>query len=274
MQHHVEPRVLALTVKRQRPKLRSSDESSCLAVSCSQLPPPSNVVLPLICIFTDFYHSQPSISSSQGPWSVVSTMAPAGYAPLPNPRSQPDADRELNEAFESDGEEYDEQHHTESAPFLRSQSSPTDERSATFATTPGTYDFERDYDHPPPGSPPGPSTFAFPNDYGNSNGLTGSTPAPPTFSRPSFFRRAMGALLPQYYSRVPTEPSNTRTMGGGTDNDGVFANVMAKPSRPAHIVGENGEVHLVPEETQADAPPVSSLPNLEHFRRLMMASVE
>lgn len=177
-------------------------------------------------------------------------MAPSGYAPLPNPRSRPDADRELNEAFESDGEEFDEQHHNESTPLFRSHSPPMNEQrtAAPTPTTPGTYDFERDYDHPPPGSPPGPSTDAFPNDYGNSNGLPGSIPERPSFGRPSIFRRAIGALLPQYYSSVPTsEPA--RAMGGGIENDGVFANVMAKPTRPRQVVGENGEVHLVPEET-------------------------
>jgi len=183
-------------------------------------------------------------------------MAPSGYSPLPNPRSQPDADRELNEAFDSDdGEEYDEQRHTESTPFIHSPSSPYEESTTTPAATPGAYDFERDYDHPPPGSPPGPSTFAFPNNYGNSNGLTGSTPIRPSLTRPSIFRRAMGAILPQYYARVPSEPVATRTVGGGTDNDGVFANVMAKPTRARQILGENGEVHLVPEETTAEAPP-------------------
>ncbi|KAH8100049.1 hypothetical protein BXZ70DRAFT_201519 [Cristinia sonorae] len=186
-------------------------------------------------------------------------MSPSGYAPLPNPRSQPDADRELNDAFESDGEEeYDEQNHSESTPFIHSHHSPVDDERPppqTSAPNPSAYDFERDYDHPPPGSPPGPSPFAFPNEYGNSNGLTGSTPARPTFGRPSLFRRTMGALLPQYYSRVPTDQPGTRRIGGGTDNDGVFANVMAKPSRAVQVVGEDGEVHLVPEEAQAEAPP-------------------
>ncbi|THH31716.1 hypothetical protein EUX98_g2482 [Antrodiella citrinella] len=183
-------------------------------------------------------------------------MAPSGYSALPNPRSQPDDDRELNEAFESDGEEYDELHHTESTPFIVSETSPYDERpSTTPPATRAAYDFERDYDHPPPGSPPGPSPFAFPNNWGNSNGLTGSTPIRPSFSRPSLLRRVIGNVLPQYYASVPSEPVVTRAVGGGTDNDGVFANVMAKPSRAVQILGENGEVHLVPEETQAEAPP-------------------
>ncbi|TCD65698.1 hypothetical protein EIP91_002325, partial [Steccherinum ochraceum] len=191
-------------------------------------------------------------------------MAPAGYAPIPNPSpSQPDADRELNDAFESDGEEYDEHNHSESTPFIHShpQSSPIsiDERPAVAIPSPAAYDFERDYDHPPPGSPPGPSPFAFPNDFGNSNGVSGSTPVRPTFGRPSFFRRALGTVLPRYYAPVPPveSPPNTagRALGGGVDNDGVFANVMAKPTRARQILGDNGEVHLVPEETAAEAPP-------------------
>lgn len=43
-------------------------------------------------------------------------------------------------------------------------------------------------------------------------------------------------------------------VGGGVMNDGVFANVTAKPSRAIQITdGDN--THFVPEETQKDAPP-------------------
>ncbi|KAL0565679.1 hypothetical protein V5O48_016339 [Marasmius crinis-equi] len=44
-------------------------------------------------------------------------------------------------------------------------------------------------------------------------------------------------------------------MGGGSENDGVFANVTAKP-QPAQVVRtSDGNIHLVPEETQKEAPP-------------------
>lgn len=54
-------------------------------------------------------------------------------------------------------------------PFTPDVSSP-DSRPPL---SPGTYDFENmdfDYIRPPPGSPPGPSARALPNEFGNSNG--------------------------------------------------------------------------------------------------------
>lgn len=39
------------------------------------------------------------------------------------------------------------------------------------------------------------------------------------------------------------------------DNDGVFANVMAKPTTGHVVTTENGEVYVMPEETQKEVPP-------------------
>lgn len=181
------------------------------------------------------------------------------YAPLPNPRSLPDSERELDEAFESDDEL--DQDHTESTPLVSSRppaSSHTPRSLSLAIPSPAPYDFERDfdYDRPPPGSPPGPSTVAIPNDIGNSNGLLPSSPVRQSIGRPPIFRRMFGALLPQYYSSLPTEAiASSRAVGGGTDNDGVFANVTAKPGRAVEVRDTNGDVHFVPEETQKDAPP-------------------
>lgn len=178
---------------------------------------------------------------------------PAGYAPLPNPRSEPDAERELEDAFDDD------EQHTESTPLTHGYA-PTELHSFAEATAPpGSYDFERDYDYdfPPPGSPPSPSALAMPNDIGNTNGALPSNPVRPEPTRPSFLRRAVGVLLPQHYARVPTEPNGALRVGGGTENDGVFANVMAKPARNVTVTNENGEVIMVPEDTQNELPPVS-----------------
>jgi hypothetical protein len=183
---------------------------------------------------------------------------PARYAPLPNPRSLPDREQELEAAFESDSED-DESQQLESMPLTRTQHQP--HRSPPV---PGAYDFERDYDYdrPPPGSPPRPSAMALPNEIGNSNGLVPAErevarPQPP---RPSFFRRAVGAVLPTHYALVPTSDSEAggsgRVIGGGSMNDGVFANVTAKPGRQVPVQTEQGDVHMVPEESQRDAPPV------------------
>lgn len=180
------------------------------------------------------------------------------YAALPNYPPVPDAERELADAFESD----DEDEGTELTPLtqaLHNTSAPAVERPEP---PPGTYDFERDYDYPPPGSPPRPSALALPNDFGNSNGQLPSSPirGPPA-PRPSFLRRALGGILPTHYAPVPSADSGTVRVGGGVENDGVFANVMAKPARARAVTTENGEIHMVPEDSMNEAPPVSnSLP--------------
>ncbi|KAF5392322.1 hypothetical protein D9757_001409 [Collybiopsis confluens] len=178
-----------------------------------------------------------------------------------------DNSRELADAFGSDNEDED-----ETTPLQDHQANLAQdiETSAGFSTTdsgsnvPGAYDFERDYDVPPPGSPPGPSSVALPNNFGNSNGLLPTSPIRTTFDRrprQTFFRRAMGAVLPTHYSQLPmedSESSSRRRIGSGTDNDGVFANVMAKPAPAAEsriLRDPNGNIHLVPEEIQKEAPP-------------------
>ncbi len=143
-------------------------------------------------------------------------------------------ERELEDAFESDNDD-DGHSHSERAPLN------------TNNVVPGAYDFERDYDYPPPGSPPGPSEFALPNNIGNTNGQIPASPvetrSPP---RPSIFRRVVGAVLPTHYVSVPTQPAPS-VRGGGTENDGVFANVMAKPGRQQVVRAHDGNVHMVPE---------------------------
>lgn len=121
---------------------------------------------------------------------------------------------------------------------------------------PGAYDFERDYpyDYPPPGSPPHPSDRALPNDYGNTNGRIPTSPVRSLPQGPSFVRRAVGALLPQHYSRVPTADP-LPVLGGGIENDGVFANVMAKPQPQRTAVAENGDTYLVSEDAVRDSLP-------------------
>lgn len=201
-------------------------------------------------------------------------MSSARYAPLPNPYNDPDADREMNEAFQlEDHDDDDDDDHSENTPLTRHTAQTSERTQLSVATQPEAYDFERDYDYdfPPPGSPPDPS-FARPNDIGNSNGVLPGAPVRPTTNRPSMFRRVMGALLPQHYQRVPTEPGAQRRVGGGLQNDGVFANVMAKPvtMRQVEVHGENGDVYMVPEETQAQAPPVSFALFLISMERLQI----
>jgi hypothetical protein len=151
------------------------------------------------------------------------------YAPLPNTQTDPLLNDEMEAAFEDD----DDDHHVESRPL-----NPAVYSSPPRTPNPGRYDFENfDYaSFPPPGSPPHPSTSSLPNDIGNSNGLI---PSPSDVrhanaSRPNWFRRSARVILPNaLISRLHLdyEPMHG-VVGGGTNNDGVFANVTAKPSRP------------------------------------------
>jgi hypothetical protein len=185
---------------------------------------------------------------------------PAGYTSLPNPRSNPE--REMADAFDLD-EDVDDHHSTHEATPLTHDNRQT--HSATghvfhreSTSIPGSYDFEREYDFPPPGSPPRPSSRALPNDFGNSNGLLPMAPVQIPKPRVSFFRRAVGAILPTHYVRVPTnEVHSTRPTGGGIENDGVFANVTAKPQPSRVIHTEDGGIYVAPEHTQDQTPPVS-----------------
>ena len=189
----------------------------------------------------------------------------ARYAPLPNTQTDPLLNDEMEAAFEDE----DEDDQVESRPLNPASYSPP------RTPAPGQYDFENfDYaNFPPPGSPTCPSSSSLPSDIGNSNGFI---PSPSDVQharapRPSWFRRSARAILPNaLISRfhLDYEPANG-VLGGGTNNDGVFANVTAKPSRPVvlrngsssffpyflclHSIGD--ETYLVPEDSLKDAPP-------------------
>lgn len=196
-------------------------------------------------------------------------MPSAPYAPLPTQPTQEDADRDLEDAFREDEE--DEEGILESTRLVNHHNQPGGNHShgnrPQPIQIPGAYDFERDYDYtiPPPGSPPRPSATALPNDYGNTNGLIPTSPAiTPLRSTQSsggfsvFFRKAVGSILPTHYQTIPTESPSPRVVGGGIQNDGVFANVMAKPvsSSTTRTTSDDGSVFLAPETTRLQAPPV------------------
>lgn len=164
----------------------------------------------------------------------------ARYAPLPNPPTHPTAASEMDAAFDDPDDPDDDDNDDDDAahPLARNgyHALPTD--APAPAHVPGAYDFDRtdfDYTAPPPGSPPPPSARALPNAYGNSNGLVPALPPaipPATDAHPGWLRRTVAAALPSYYvRRLPARGA----VGGGTGNDGVFANVTAKPSRPVRI---------------------------------------
>ncbi|KAJ6598932.1 hypothetical protein DFH09DRAFT_970877 [Mycena vulgaris] len=177
------------------------------------------------------------------------------YAPLPNPRTDRDARHEMDAAFDDSDDEGDDYNNSESQPLNPAPTSPHG-GSFSLPTThvPGTYDFENvDYDYPPPGSPPGPSATALPNEHGNSNGLIpsfslDSAPGP----RLGWFNRTAAAILPTHY--IQRFGMGSRTQVVGNNNDGVFANVTAKPSRPV-VIQDGDSTYLVPEDTRAEPPP-------------------
>ena len=201
-------------------------------------------------------------------------MPSAAYAPLPTQPTQEDADRDLQDAFGDD--DYDEEDTLESTRLVnQNHNSGVHGSRPQPIHVPGAYDFERDYDYtmPPPGSPPRPSATALPNDYGNTNGLIPSSPVVTPFRSgqstgrfTTFFRKAVGSVLPTHYQTLPTESPSPRIVGGGIQNDGVFANVMAKPVRAARPVTNDGSVFLAPETVLSQAPPVCPYPLIHLYQ--------
>lgn len=171
---------------------------------------------------------------------------PARYAPLPTQRPPAHSDDELDAAFNGSDDEAD--YDDDNAPISESQPlnpSRSGRASPPLPTRnhlppiviPGAYDFERvDYDVPPPGSP----TRAMANDYGNSNGQVPSFDTDADLTGlgrggvRSWFSRTAENLLPSHYVRrfgLGGPRTSAAHVGGGSMNDGVFANITAKPER-------------------------------------------
>ncbi|CAE6454369.1 unnamed protein product [Rhizoctonia solani] len=194
---------------------------------------------------------------------------PAGYTPITVEHISPED--EMNAAFDNESDDEEDMHHSSAAqtPLLSSHTRAQSQPSIHNGTTPpallgqrthhpsGDYDFEYDYP-PPPGSPPRPSALALPNNYGNSNGEIPAFTAvgPP---QPTFFRRALGAILPNHYGRGYSRVSEG-PVGGGMQNDGVFANVTAKPGGAAPVLGAQADgPNWTPEDAQNQGPPSYSV---------------
>ncbi|KAJ2920105.1 hypothetical protein MD484_g366, partial [Candolleomyces efflorescens] len=193
-------------------------------------------------------------------------MSNSRYSRIPNPSERHphhDLDDEVEAAFDYREDDDDDRDPSESQPLNPNASQPAPRAQAPPpppVNAPGTYNFEIvDYDYPPPGSPPPLSAHALPNEFGNSNGLV------PEFDRDTvpqlrtpWWKRAATTVLPQSVAnRIGISSARpTGHVGGGTGNDGVFANVTAKPTAPVRIQNENGdETYIVPEDTQQEAPP-------------------
>jgi hypothetical protein len=186
----------------------------------------------------------------------VYTSMPARYAPIPHAVIDHDAELEMNAAFADSGDDdSDSDDDLETKPLhplargrARSHSpspvrggpaaSSSSAAAAGTSALPGAYDFEAvDYDLPPPGSPP-PATQAFANNWGNSNGVVPDGVDTYRAPRRGWLGRTAAAILPAHYvSRIPGVGSSRPSgpVGGGNQNDGVFANVTAKPVRGVQV---------------------------------------
>jgi hypothetical protein len=177
-------------------------------------------------------------------------------------------DNELEQAFGiSDDEDAgrDAHDHTPLLPPTEEQGEPsplpvqTPRTVHSQRTINGRYNFE--YDFPPPGSPP--LDRAGPNHWGNTNGVVVSDPINYNFhsSQGNWFSRAWRSLRGGNGRGIDA----STTLGGGTNNDGVFANLSSRPTsnRPANASRnaaqqEDVEVESIfhaPEMARDDAPP-------------------
>lgn len=182
-------------------------------------------------------------------------MSSARYAPIPSANETSNAaEREMEDAF--DGSDDEDNVEPETQPMISRPNPPN-------VTTPGhnsrgsVYNF--DYDFPPPGSPPSPTARALPNNiFQNSNGYIPDDPVIPRFPRQNWFSRTLGQIWPRQTAGNVNAPRHV--VGNGLNNDGVFANVVAKPKIPVQTSNRAEEgtsnVHIVPEFEDKDAPPV------------------
>ncbi|KAF8812570.1 hypothetical protein BYT27DRAFT_7183016 [Phlegmacium glaucopus] len=167
--------------------------------------------------------------------------------------TQHDREVEMQAAFDYSDDEDDEHTSSEAHPLNPVTTAPISLPTPTHV--PGTYNFDTvDYDYPPPGSPPPPSALALPNNHGNSNGLVPEFD--PLSSRPRrmWFQRAAVTVLPSSILSAMGLAPPSGPIGGGTNNDGVFANVTAKPTAP-NRVQDGDDIYVVPEDARQEAPP-------------------
>ncbi|KAG8218620.1 hypothetical protein J3R82DRAFT_4284 [Butyriboletus roseoflavus] len=179
------------------------------------------------------------------------------YAPIPNPRTDPDANPELDAAFDDDDDDDVDESHLLTPHRTPSYLSIDHNTNTTLA-----YDFNTpvaDWDQPPPGSPPPASSLALPNSIGNSNGIVPTSTHDIAPHAPTTWWSRATAFFPAHYvsqfSRSRLSSGRTRIMGGGVGNDGVFSNVSAKPTASGTRVQEGDNVYIVPEESSSAAPP-------------------
>jgi Protein of unknown function (DUF2370) len=191
-------------------------------------------------------------------------MSSGRYAPIPNAQEAIDAERQMEDAFDVSDDE-DGERTSETRPMispLPASGTTSNLHNNNNPTNANLYNFEYDYTMPPPGSPPRPSARALPNNvFGNSNGYVPDSNGTVTVSprsRNGWIQRTLAPWLPA--SLAQAAPSQQGAIGGGNGNDGVFANVTAKPT--ASVANDlsraeqgSSNAHIVPEFEQKDVPP-------------------
>ncbi|OAX41988.1 Trimethyllysine dioxygenase [Rhizopogon vinicolor AM-OR11-026] len=121
--------------------------------------------------------------------------------------------------------------------------------SASDSTTvPGAYDTEQNHDYDPP--PPCRPISLHDIHIGNADEQLSSSSPGTTRLRLSCAARA---ILPTYYTRVPTDESEVRTVASsrGTQNDVVLSNAATKPASSEsvpQIQAEDSHADMEPEE--------------------------
>lgn len=168
----------------------------------------------------------------------------------------------MEDAFDVSDDEDEREQEQETRPMI-----PTAQAGLSSDDIPSSnnnnnlYNFEYDYMMPPPGSPPRPSARAIPdNVFGNSNGYVPVSVQIPrsSTSQSGWIQRNLVPFLPRRLSSNTSQ--QPRLIGGGSNNDGVFANVVAKPTVSTEndlrsVEEGSSNAHVVPEFEQKDAPP-------------------
>ncbi|KAG8823673.1 hypothetical protein FRC17_009257 [Serendipita sp. 399] len=181
------------------------------------------------------------------------------YAALPVQDHEED---QLEQAFAGSDNEDDGNNARDIRPLLTPsvygpQTASRTPRTVNRVTDDGQYNFEYEYG-PPPGSPP--RDLAVPNHWGNTNGVLVTYPVTYDFnSQDNWFSRTWRSLLGGHHRETATK------VGGGTENDGVFANISQRPIRGE--TSQSGETNgasdgpqvdervYAPEYAVTDAPP-------------------
>lgn len=157
---------------------------------------------------------------------------------MPSADTHDDVEQTLADTFGADDDAEDDLHEPDDRQRLMRGNPTLPPPSSSFASYAAAHD----------------TASALSGDGSSSQSLQ-SAPVAPTPTSPSFFDRMRGRI--SSLSRSPAGNIAGRVMGGGSANDGVFANLSAKPER-----GDE-------REKAEDLPPVSHVVQLTYSSDLI-----